>query len=117
MRIVNSSKAELALLGLITGIFLGSLSREFKVGLLIALFYLLFQYLPYIPWIILVDEGVLVKYVVINSLGLFLNPGIYYFMNIIGFPINLALLISISLFTFMLGIIFYRFRSSSLELE
>jgi hypothetical protein len=106
MKTTKFFEPELLTFGIITAIFLGVLSKEFITGTAIASFYLLIQYLPYLPWATLLDEGVFIKYVVINILGFFFNPLIYYFLNIFGAPINMLTIIAVSLIIFLSGILF-----------
>lgn len=106
MKDTKNTTAELFLFGLITALFLGALSQEFVVGFGIASFYLLFQFLPFLPWVTSIDEGTLIKYIIINVMGYFFNPMLYYFLNIFGAPINLPTMAFISISMFLSGVLY-----------
>jgi hypothetical protein len=106
MKATNKPTVELFLFGLITAFFLGALSQEFAVGFGIASFYLFFQFLPFLPWVTSIDEGTLIKYIIITIMGYFFNPMLYYFLNLFGVPINIPSMAFISISTFLSGIIY-----------
>jgi hypothetical protein len=106
MVINKSTIAELVLFGIITAFFLGAFGKEYKTIGLIGSFYLFFQYLPYLPWVIKIDQNIFTKYVVINILGLFFSPMVLYFLNMLNVPIKLPTLIVLSLITFISGVLF-----------
>ena len=97
---------ELLSLGVLTSLFLAALAKQPAAGLATASFYLLTQFIPYLPWTARLDEDVFSKYVVINALGFFFNPMVYYFLNLFGVPIALSTIALISLITFISGTIF-----------
>jgi hypothetical protein len=94
-------------MGVFTSIFFGILGSEFTTGLLLATFYLFIQFLPYAPWVEIIGESVFVKYVVINVLGFFFNPLIYYFVTLFGVPLGLPLIITVPIIVFTSGLIFF----------
>ncbi len=94
---------ELLVLGVLTAAFLGLLTKELSTGISIALFYLLVMYIPFMPWAESLNELVFIKFVVINLLGLFFIPLAYYFLNLLGAPIGLPMVITVALGIFASG--------------
>jgi hypothetical protein len=96
---------------MLTATFLGVLTKELATGMSIALFYLLVMYLPFLSWTESLNESVFIKFVVINILGLFLNPMAYYFLNLFGAPITLPMVISVAIGIFASGTAFQKRRN------
>ncbi len=96
-------KDELLYLGMLTALLFAYMTGEIEKGLKAGSFYLFIQYIPYIPWVSELEETLLTKYLIISISGFFLNPLIYYYLNVFGVPISLPSLIIIAIIIFVLG--------------
>ncbi len=101
--------------GLFTALFLGALTRQVALGFGVGSFYLLVVFLPYLPWVYDLDETLLAKYFIINILGFFFNPMVYYMLNLLSMPINLKMIIFVAILIFASGSFFRRYRPKSLK--